>query len=313
MYYLTYCICSDEELKIDNQRVRDNRRALITFFSKNQKSVETVLLTDTLVPLNKVNLPLKEPMCKINLSGYSLDNFRTINPEGYTIVCRLGEATNGLDYFPKGSKIVLNSGQQSKLLYNFEELVPNIAQDLGISEPAALQKSVDFFSDTKVTVLPSGPQGAVYRFMQGIQNYAPMGYTTRAVSVLKTTGMTGAKIITQAPLTFVGATYIGAVFFGYCGSVAGNNPVGLVFNSTSYVLSRPMRGVEITLNGLILGPLSNVIGLPLILNGTQEMLAGKGISIQEYTKIGIAFERITNSTIFKKTKKIYKIIRNKDV
>ena len=72
-----------------------------------------------------------------------------------------------------------------------------------------------------------------------------------------------------------------------------------------------MRGVEITLNGLILRPISNVIGLPFILNGTQEMLNGKGLSIQEYTKIGIAFERITNSTIVKKGKKIFKIVRDK--
>lgn len=98
----------------------------------------------------------------------------------------------------------------------------------------------------------------------------------------------------------MGAIYIGALFFGYCGSVAGNNPVGLVFNSTSFVLSRPMRGVEIALNGLILRPISNVIRLPLILNGTQEMLAGKGLSIQEYTKIRIAFEKMSNSNIAKK-------------
>ena len=61
--------------------------------------------------------------------------------------------------------------------------------------------------------------------------------------------MAGFKIISKAPLTFVGATYIGAMFFGYFGSVAGNNSVGLIFNSTSFVLSRPMRGVEITLDG----------------------------------------------------------------
>ena len=73
-----------------------------------------------------------------------------------------------------------------------------------------------------------------------------------------------------------------------------------------------MRGVEITLNGLILRPISNTIGLPLVLNGTQEMLAGKGLSIKEYTKIGIAFERISNSKIIKKTKKIFRIFRDKD-
>ncbi len=125
--------------------------------------------------------------------------------------------------------------------------------------------------------------------MKFTQNYVPMAYTSKAVSLLKISGRTGLQIINQAPLTFVGATYIGALFFGYCGSVAKNNAVGLVFNSTSFVLSRPMKGVEITLNGLILRPISNVIGLPLILNGTQEMLAGKGLSLQEYTKIGIAF------------------------
>ena len=41
------------------------------------------------------------------------------------------------------------------------------------------------------------------------------------------------------------------------------------------------------------------------------MLASKGLSIQEYTKIGIAFERISNSTIVEKGRKIYRIIRDK--
>lgn len=99
-----------------------------------------------------------------------------------------------------------------------------------------------------------------------------MSYTSEAVAILKTTGMTGFQIIIKAPLTFVGATYIGAMFFSYCCSVAGNNPVGLICNYTSFVLSRPMRGIEITLNGLILRPISNTIGIPLVLNNTQEML-----------------------------------------
>ena len=265
---------------------------------------------------NKMNqlITLKpvEESCKINLSGFSLDNFKTVNPEGYTILCRLGETCDGLSYFPATSQIVLDSNQQSLLIDNFEQFIPNIAQDFGITQQAAIEKSVNFFSDKEVIVQPIGIQGIVYKTMQSVQNLAPMGYTSQAVSILKTTGMTGVQVISQAPLTFVGATYIGAMFFGYCGSVAGNNPVGLICNSASFLLSRPMRGVEITLNGLILRPISNVIGLPMVLNGTQEMLVGKGLSIQEYTKIGIAFERISNSSIVQKTKKIYKIIRNKE-
>ena len=265
-----------------------------------------------LVTTNKVKVPLGEPICKINISGYSLDNYKTFNSEGYTILYRLGKRCDGFSYFPNTSKIVLDTRQQSKLMNNFEQLVPNIAEDFGITQQATFEKSVDFFSNTQVTVQPTGIQGKFYKIMQTAQNYMLMGYTSEAVSVLKTTGMTSFQIISKAPLTFVGATYIGAMFFGYCGSIVSNNPVGLIFNSTSFVLSRPMRGVEITLNGLILRPISNTIGISLVLNGTQEMLAGKGLSIQEYTKIGIAFERISNSKIIKKTKKIYRIIRDQN-
>ena len=148
--------------------------------------------------------------------------------------------------------------------------------------------------------------------MRRVQNYVPVVYTSEAVSVLKTTGMTGLKIIQQGPLTFVGVTYLGSMVFSYFGSVADNNSLGTVCTGTSFLLSCLMRGVEITLNGLVLKPLSNLVGLPLILNGTQEVLHGKGLSIEEYTKIGIAFEKLSNSAIVKKGKKIYKIIRSKD-
>ena len=105
--------------------------------------------------------------------------------------------------------------------------------------------------------------------MRGAQNLINMVYTNEAVASAKTTGLTGIQIIKGAPLIFVGASYIGAMFFSYCGSLAGNNPVGSLLNSTSFVLACPMRGVEITVNGLLLRPLSNLFGLPLVFKGTQ--------------------------------------------
>jgi len=48
--------------------------------------------------------------------------------------------------------------------------------------------------------------------MNSGQNLVPMKYASEAVSILKTTGITGLQVITQAPLTFVGVTYIGAIF-----------------------------------------------------------------------------------------------------
>lgn len=258
-----------------------------------------------------IEVPKTETYSKIDISGYAFDN-NTMGVEGYSILYRTGEACEGLSYFPKTSKIVLNNRQHSLLMENFNVVIPKVAEDLQISKEVARDKYVDFFSNAEVVVQPIGVQGRVYQLVQSTQNWVPMAYTTEAVSVMKTAGITGLQVIVQAPLTFVGATYIGALFFGYCGGVAGNNPVGLILNSTSFVLSRPMRGVEIVLNGLILRPISNQIGLPIILNGTQQILKGKGLPLKDYTKIGIAFERISNSRVVHKAKQIYKIIRHKD-
>jgi hypothetical protein len=261
---------------------------------------------------NPLKISAESSICKINLSEFVVKDYKVFCPDNYRVVCQLGELAGGGNFYPNTGTFLIDSNQQCKLVNNFEQLIPRIAKDLGISEEAALEKTVDFFSNSQLHVYPVGVQGKVYRFMNTLQNYIPVSYTVQAVSIAKTTGLTGFKIITQAPLTFVGSCYLGSIFFGYVGSVAGDNMVGVVFNATSYVLSRPMRGVEITLNGLILRPVSNLIGLPLILNGTQEILAGKGISLQEYAKIGLSFERICNSTVVKKATKIYRILRNKD-
>ena len=206
--------------------------------------------------VDELVVPGESSICKINISGFSINNFKTLDPTGYRILCNLSETCDALNYFPTTSKVVLDSNQQSQLLYNFQnQFIPNISKELGISQEAGIKTSVDFFSDKQLVVQPGGLQGKVYNTMRTVQNYVPMIYTSEAVSVMKTTGITGIKIIGQASLTFVSATYIGALFFGYCDNIAGNNPVGSIFNFTSFVLSRPMRGVEITLNGLLLRPI----------------------------------------------------------
>lgn len=262
--------------------------------------------------ISEIVTPLQEGVCKVDISGYSLNNYRALQPEGYTILCRLGETCDGFNYYPKTSTIVLNSEQQSLLINNFDKFVPRIAEDLGVTEGIAFEKSADFFSNNRIIIQPTGIQGKFYKIFKTTQNYASMAHTSEAVAVAKATGLNGYKIIANAPMTFVAATYVGSIFCSYLGSVSGNNSIGLIFNSTSYILSRPMRGVEMTLNGIILRPISHLTGLPLILNGTQEILNGKGISIQEYSKIAIAFEKISGSKITKKLKKIFDIIRSKD-
>lgn len=254
-----------------------------------------------------------DPGCRINISGYSLKNYKMFNPEGYTIMCETGKYCDILSFFPNTNTIVLEGNTQSHLLFSDfpHRFIPDLAKELNVSPQSAFEKSVDFFGDKRVVVQPTGFQGKVYNAMRSFQNYAPIAYTFEAVSVAKTTGITGLNIITAAPLTFVGATYLGGLVCSYFGTIAGNNTVGTIFNASSYILTRPMYGVEMTLNGLILQPLSNITGFPLILNGTNEILAGKGINIKNYAQISIAFERVSNVTAknAKRFKKVYDTIK----
>lgn len=115
-------------------------------------------------------------------------------------------------------------------------------KDLEITQEATFEKSVDFFSDKVVLVQPKRIQDKVYSAMRTVQNYVPMTYTSEVVAGLRTTSQTGLSVITNAPLTFIGATYFGSRIFRYCyfGCIVGQNSVKTVLNTTSFVLSRPI-------------------------------------------------------------------------
>lgn len=241
---------------------------------------------------------------RINISGYALHNYKMLDPNGYTIMCETGKFCETLRFLPNTKLIVLEGNSQTHLLYNpFPNVINNIAQELDVTPEAARALSQDFFTDKTIIVQPVGLQGRAYNTMRQIQNYAPVASMYNAVTAAKATGITGLQIVSRGPLTFVG----GGLVCAYFGAVAGNNTLGTVFNVSSYILTRPMWGVEVTLNGLILEPLSNVTGLPLVLNGTNEIIYGKGMNILDYGKIGLAFERISNVTLknVNRAKKVY--------
>lgn len=228
------------------------------------------LFTDLTVPAT-AQVPLS---CgRINISGYALNSYQSINPEGYTILCETGKYCDMLHFFPQTNTIVLEGNTQSYLLFKDfpKRFIPDLAKELKVTLQSPFEKSINFFDNKNVVVQPSGFQATIYNLMRYMQNYVPVAYTFEAASVAKTTGLSGLKIIQGAPLTFVGATYLGGIVFSYFGAVAGNNPLGAVLNASSYILTRPMWCVETTLNNLALRPISNVIGLPLVLNGTNEL------------------------------------------
>lgn len=257
--------------------------------------------------------PFTGQICKVDVSGYTIDQFKTFDPNGYTILCRLGESCDAINYFPGSAKIVINVGEQSHITSILEDFGPGLSKDLLISENAAIQKATDFFSDKSIIVQPVGVQGKVYNAMRKTQDISSIHQLSRALNSINLHGMRGVAIVQKAPMTFIGVTYVTAMAFAYFSAVAGDNAVGLTFYYTSYVLSRPMWGVELVANSLVLKPVSNLIGLPMVVNGTQTMLNGEGLPVREYAKIGAAYKRLVESNWFKKARKIAQIIGSKEM
>lgn len=136
--------------------------------------------------------------CKINISDFSIDEFKTFNPEGFNILCRLGEGCDSLQYFPNTFKIVLNSYNFSQLYFSFQrEFLLNLADDFGVSKSVALKKAANFLTTQEPSVQPVGFQGKIYNAMLHSQDYLSMVALSKAVVALKTSGFTGLEIITK--------------------------------------------------------------------------------------------------------------------
>jgi len=82
-----------------------------------------------------------------------MDSYKTFDPSGYTVLCQLDKTCDGLVYFSKTAKVVLNVGEQGKILYNFQSFIPNVAKDLVISENEAVEANPGFFVGKSVVVL----------------------------------------------------------------------------------------------------------------------------------------------------------------
>lgn len=81
------------------------------------------------------------------------------NPEGYTILCETGKYCDILSFFPNTNTntIVLEANMQSHVLFNDfpNRFIPDLAKELNVSPQSAFEKSVDFFGDKRVVVLPT--------------------------------------------------------------------------------------------------------------------------------------------------------------
>jgi hypothetical protein len=238
--------------------------------------------------------PVIDPNVRVNVVGFASENYKVFDPNGYTVLCETGKYCDALNYFPNSHTIVLEGSSNCEMLFSefTDRFIPDLAAKLNVDEPTARKIAKKYFTDKNVLVRPKGIQGIVYNSIIVAQNTAPALYSFNLLSSLQTSGLQGWDVVRAHPLTTtVGTMYMGGIFFGVIGRVAGNNTLGSICNTTSYILTRPMFGVEVVLNQLFLVKLSNFTGLPLILNATGEATVGKGIKIKDFAKIAVGFER----------------------
>ena len=54
-----------------------------------------------------ISVPVADPTCRINIAGYALENYKLLDPEGYTIMCETGKYCDVLSFFPRTKTVVL--------------------------------------------------------------------------------------------------------------------------------------------------------------------------------------------------------------
>ena len=107
----------------------------------------------------------------------------------------------------------------------------------------------------------------------------------RTLTMAKAAGVSGLTLIKAQPLLVIVLPTVGAIFFHGCGAIAGNNRRGCNTIGIGNVLNIPMRFTELTYN-TYLGPFVNkTLGIPTILNYTQQAQRGPGLDASEALKL----------------------------
>lgn len=223
------------------------------------------------------------------LSGEILDlnNFGFGFPfdySDYTICNELVKSCGDLSYLPNTKTFVFTNASFCHLVEN-DMFVNNVSKALGISQGEAGHQIADFFSDKMLLVQQKGVQGYVSKIGTFAQTAGSASMVARTVTMAKVAGVSGLKVVKAQPLLVVALPTVGAMFFYGCGTIVGNNTIGRTCNTIGNVLNLPMRFSEMTYNSYI-GPfLHKTIGLPTILNYTQQVKRGPGLDASEALKI----------------------------
>lgn len=244
----------------------------------------------------------------VNLEEFIFDGSSkvcNVLPDSVFSVCNEIQK-NCLDFsiVPNTQTITMSDKSFCYLVKNSQDVVEGVSNALQVPHEEAVRAIASFFEQRKILVQQKGAQGLVYKLGTWLQGGGSAIMVGRTVAAAKLAGVSGSQIITSQPLMLVTVPMVGAIFFHGCGVIAGPNIIGKSCNSIAYVLSLPMRGVELTYNVYISPLINATTTIPTILNLTQQLMRGPGLNLTEL-KVLVTSERV------KKTyKNVYAVIKS---
>lgn len=280
-----------------------------------EDSIVEVFKDVVIEPSNIQKINIEHPKCfshDLSISGYTIEDFQKFSPNDFNVLCLLEPSCEKIFYFPNSKIILINGIDQCKFVNTAYNLVENYSSLMNISNNVAQDAISEFFHTHKIRVLPHGIQGRIYNLFYYLENTLPLYHVSKVASRANTIGATGIRVISTKPLVFVGVLWTTAVVLEYSAIIAGNNVLGRALKTGSWICSRPMWLIELSLNELILRRLSHATGVPLLLNATEVLSQGEGIKAEDALAIAKSAKRIYNSTFIKRVKNVIKAIVEKN-
>jgi len=267
---------------------------------------ENAGFTDSVVLFSGMGYKVDFDQC-INISDY-IDKIGISDSTQSSIFCDIiKEQCMGSVYIDGSNTMLLTNSSFEGILDSVNTNLNNLKYVDPILHENLVNDTLSFFSNRKVVILQEGVQGAIYKAGRIAQSYGSTILTVESVMMSRLLGVTGSKVLAGQPLLWVALPTVGGIFFHGMSMIIGNNVAGRSCQTVGNVLLIPMRGSEILINNLLLLPLGKISGIPMILNMTDAINMGPGLSVSDAKKLSDVVRNGKLSPLWGKISKTFKI------
>ena len=252
--------------------------------------------------------------------GYEIDLEKCINISEY--IDKIDLSTNaqssifcdiikqqciGSVYIDRSNTMVLTNKSFIGVLDSINESLNSLDLVDSIAHDKLIEDTLSFFDEKKVVVIQEGIQGSIYKAGRFIQSYGSTALTIESIMMSRLMGVTGSKVFAGQPLLYVALPTVGGIFFHGMSIIVGENVVGRSCQSLGNVLLIPMKGTEVVLNNLVFLPLGRITGIPILINMTEAINVGSGLSIKDAKSLVNVVRNGKLSPLWKKLSRTFEI------